>query len=678
MAFSLNKDTNVGYYFEIAALSQNTVSTYKNNSNADFYDIVTSPVVQASNDLVTVTLSSQHDFEVGDKVAISGLVDDNRKSRPTAMNGEYTISSISADRKQFQYTITPPAPTTANITAVSKSGSGSSWTITYTANNSFRAGMLVNITGLAPSGFNMTNATVESATGTAFTVFSTSDPGTISDATGTATYVPLYTLSQTGGKASKVLQDDTLISDVFFYKVVSGSKSADIIKKSRSATTVTLTTLRDHDLVVGEPITVTDVDAALNGSFVITAVTARTITYETVASGTIAEANTSTPALVTSQNKLAIPEILWRGMTEILVDDGKFTGQTRLSSAEKTTIYDLAAEHVDVGTSRRFYLYLNNKQIAVVDDASPLPKYNNLALFVRGSSRVMFENVYALSDNFADNNARSLQLPVSKIFGDELITESDALKKYAISGIVQNTYLSGISSESPPAYNIFYEEFGTIMREASYFNIRYDRAFPALYSQLAPTLNRVRGYTVSGFLAGSYGAEFLIFNAIDKNLNLDDTSGNYLRILGIAFTQNTTHTLQVDDFFRKNSSFTNQVYSPSIDANEYKQLYTDILNSRNKYGRSDFAIDATYIQTDAAAEEMMDWIIKRVIYPKLTVGINTFATPHIQLGDIVEVNYKSDAGVDIIAPETTRFVVYNIESSKSNEQYTNTVYLAEV
>jgi len=340
-------------------------------------------------------------------------------------------------------------------------------------------------------------------------------------------------------------------------------------------------------------------------------------------------------------------------------------------------VYDISAEYLDIGSTRQFYLYLNNKQIAVVTDENPLPQYNNLALFVRGTTRCMFENVYALSDNFAENTARSLQVPVSKIFGDELITESEAIKKYAISGIVQNTFLSGISSESVPAYSLYYDEFGTIMREVAYFNIKYDRAFPAFYAKLAETMNRVRGYTVSGFFAGSYGAEFLIFNAIDKNLNLDDTSGNHLKILGIAFTQNTTHSLRVDDYFKKNSNFAESMYSGASNSAQYEGLYNDIENSRNKYGRNDFSINTQYVQTTDAAESMMDWVIKKVMYPRKTIGIAAFGVPHVQLGDIVTVDYSSNE-IDVVVDNQTRFVVYNIEYQKSSGSVSTTIHLAEV
>lgn len=596
IAFGLNKDTNVGYYFEIAALSQNSVSSYKNNSNSLSYTIVDSPITTCNSGIVTVTLSTQHFFDVGNLVTISGLIDDNNKTATTTpLNGQYTVTEISSDRKQFKYNI-----------------------------------------------------------GTSLT-----------------------TTCSTGGTVSQTLPSNTLISDVFFYKVVSGSNTADIIKKAKSSNIVTLTTLRQHSLVVGESIVVSIGDSAFDGTYKITAVDSKSISYEK-SGANVSQTDLSTIGLVTGVNKLAIPEILWRGFTEILVDDGKFTSQSRLSSTEKTTVYDLSAEYIDIGSTRTFYLYINNTQVATVSDSNPIPTYNNLALFVRGSSRIMFENVYALSDNFAENTAKALQLPISKLFSDEAITEKNALERYGLSGIVQNTYLSGISSQADPKYDLYYEEFGTIMREVAYFNIKYDRAFPALYAQLAKTINRVKGYTVSGFYAGAYGAEFLIFNAIDKNLNLDDTTGNYLRILGISFTQNTTHSLKVDDFFKKNSNFAESVYSGSNNAEQYQQLYSDVVNSRNKYGRNDFSIDAQYVQTTAAAESMMDWTIKRVIYPKRTIGVTTFATPHLQLGDIVKISYKDSSQIPYVASDSTRFVIYNIEYQKGAGSSSMTLHLAEV
>ena len=383
-------------------------------------------------------------------------------------------------------------------------------------------------------------------------------------------------------------------------------------------------------------------------------------------------------------NGNAIPVKLWSGLSQINVDSGDFVGQNRLAGESSTTVYDLSAEYINVGSSRRFFLYFNGKQIATVDDTSPLPEYNNMALFVRGSSRCMFENVYALANNYSQNTTFTAETGIAQVFGDDQVDASEALRKYAISGLIQKTYLSGISSSESPQYKIYFEEFGTILREMAYFNIKYDRAYPALYAKLMKTMNRVKGYASSGFYAGAYGADFLIFNCTDFNLNLDDTSGNYLRIQGIAFTQDTTYTLTVDDYFKKKSILLDtEIGTSSTINNPFRTLeeYNKIKNSRMKYGLNQFSpIDSPYIQSTDVAENVFGWIIDNVSVPKKAVGINTFATTNLQLGDIVTINYKDlqGDGISIISPEDTRFVIYNMEYKKDSSGLSTTLYLVEV
>jgi hypothetical protein len=219
------------------------------------------------------------------------------------------------------------------------------------------------------------------------------------------------------------------------------------------------------------------------------------------------------------------------------------------------------------------------------------------------------------------------------------------------------------------------------MRECAYFDIRYDRAYPALYAQISPTFNRMKGYTISGFQADSYGAEFLIFNATDTALNLDSTSGNYLRIQGIAFTQDTTYNLSVDDYFNKVGNLSDPplqgsslLYSPFIN----KEKYDSIKISRMLYGKNDFSLNTPYIQTQDDAEALMGWIVNKVMVPKKSIGVNIFTIPTLQLGDIVKIDYKSSEDVDLVAKESDRFVVYNIEYSRGSNGPSMTVYLSEV
>jgi hypothetical protein len=377
----------------------------------------------------------------------------------------------------------------------------------------------------------------------------------------------------------------------------------------------------------------------------------------------------------------AIPVKLWGGLTSILVDDGRFTGQYRMTGEDNPTVYDLSVEYQDIGKTRRFYLYINNKLIQVVDDVDPLPTYNNMAPFVRGSSRVMFENIYAISQNYSQNTTFTVAETLSSVFGDSSINVNDSFRKYAMSGIVSSTYLSGISGQQPPKYNMYFEEFGTIMRECAYFNIKYDRAWPALYAKLSPTFNRIKGYTVSGFYADSYGAEFLIFNSTDTALNLDDTTGNYLRIQGITFTQDTTHSLTTDDYFNKSgnmyeSSFkgTSQIGSALTETEKFNEIKL----SRMTYGTNSFTIETPYIQTDDDANSLMGWIINKLMKPKRSIGVKVFANPMIQLGDIVTIDYKNEDGINLVTSNDSRFVVYNIDYSKNLNGPDMTLYLSEV
>jgi hypothetical protein len=381
----------------------------------------------------------------------------------------------------------------------------------------------------------------------------------------------------------------------------------------------------------------------------------------------------------------AVPIRLWGGIGNILVDDGNFVGQYRFTGDENPTVYDLAIEYVDVNETRRdFYLYINQVLVQRVTDTDPIPLINpSVGLMVRGASKAMFENIYALSKNYATNTVFDVNTPISSVFGDpeNQVNATEALTKYALSGMIQNTYLSGIRPNGVPDYAIYFEEFGTILRECAYFNIKYDRAYPALFAKIAPTFNRVKGYTVSGFTADSYGAEFLVFNNTDTVLNLDEKTGNYLRILGIAFTQDTTNSLTVDDYLKRRGNLSDpELEGSGIIQSPFKFIeeYEKVRQSRILYGKNDFSLDSLYIQDQDTAEDILGWIIEKNIRPRKSVGLKIFSMPTLQLGDVVNINHKDNDGIDLVSPISTKYVVYNISYAKSLGGPEMTVYLSEV
>jgi hypothetical protein len=380
----------------------------------------------------------------------------------------------------------------------------------------------------------------------------------------------------------------------------------------------------------------------------------------------------------------AIPTLLFNAFNEqIQYDSGDFAGISRKYNEQYTTVYDLAVEYEDLANknTRRFYLYINDFLIGQVDDTSPLPAYQSTALFVRGSSKCMFENIYALTNNYSQDSGFLINNQVGKVFSSTSITANDSLKKYALSGILQEAYLTGLSTFTTPVYSIYFEEFGTIMRECSYINARFDNAYPALYAKIVNAPDKVKEYTISGFEANAYGAEFLVFNATDTLLDLSTTTSNFLKIQGIAFTSDSSNELTVDDYFKKKSSFSDPelvgdliVYSPNIE----KEKYNNVKLSRMNYGKSAFSIEGQYIQTTEDAENLMGWLVDKLMVPRKAIGLEIFANTTIQLGDIVSIDYKNNDGLDLVTSSTSRFVVYNIEYSRGLDGPKMNIYLSEV
>jgi hypothetical protein len=64
--------------------------------------------------------------------------------------------------------------------------------------------------------------------------------------------------------------------------------------------------------------------------------------------------------------------------------------------------------------------------------------------------------------------------------------------------------------------------------------------------------------------------------------------------------------------------------------------------------------------------------------PRKSIGLQVFGMPILQLGDIVAIDYTSNDSIEQISLRDSRFVVYNIEYSRSLEGPSMSVFLSEV
>jgi hypothetical protein len=379
------------------------------------------------------------------------------------------------------------------------------------------------------------------------------------------------------------------------------------------------------------------------------------------------------------KTNIAVPKKLWGSLARIIVDEGKFVGSDRLTSQE-IPVYDLSLDAEVRRNSRGIYridfnIYLNNRLIGTVSDKNPLQMPSSglkTCLFTRGSSRCMFENIYALK-NIKEEDV-SLAERVKNV------VSADSLRKYSVPAVIQNTYLSSIGTETRPTVDFYFEEFGTILRECAYFNIKYDQAYPALIAKIVPPFTVEKSYQVSGFLPGSYGAEFLIFNTTDKAIDLSESSTNRIMIQGITFTQNISNVLSVDDYFRELSNFSdpvmtsdNLIFSPG----RSEKIYDSIKNSRSIYGNKSFSIDSVYIQNEDSAKDIMKWVLDKTIKPRKVFELDTFGTQHVQLGDLVKINYDLPEGVKLV-DENKKFVVISATYERSSSDIKTQLRVVEV
>jgi hypothetical protein len=400
----------------------------------------------------------------------------------------------------------------------------------------------------------------------------------------------------------------------------------------------------------------------------------------------VMEVGNSTEKWKLERDELAIPEVLWSAKSKILADTTGTVGMSRTSPKEDIPVYDLKIKWIRLSdNSIKFDLYINDVFVGGCTDAEPTPTNNCIGLFVRGTSKCMFEHVYAVSRDY-----QQLAKPASianspKIFDLDSIKLSNTFNAYRLNEAIITDYLSSQTSTGFEN-SLYFEEFGTIMRECAYLNVRYDKAYPALIAKIANTYNPLLGYYVSNFRANPYGAEFMVFNTTDSPLPMDSSTGNYLRINGVAFTAESNNELTVDDFFNKVSDYSHSQFTTlPKNATNAKNDSILIKNSRITYGKKDFSLEAPYIQDRDTAYEMMDWMIQKIKKPKIAIGVEVFGLPIVQLGDILEINYtitKEKDGVYndeyVQISPNSRFVVYAINYSVDSKGPSNTLYLSEV
>jgi hypothetical protein len=147
----------------------------------------------------------------------------------------------------------------------------------------------------------------------------------------------------------------------------------------------------------------------------------------------------------------------------------------------------------------------------------------------------------------------------------------------------------------------------------------------------------------------------------------------------ITFTQNISNVLTLDDYFKELSNFSDPVILNNVIVNPERaeKVYDDIKSSRSTYGNKAFSIDSFYIQNEDSAKEIMKWLIGKTLKPRKVLEVDIFGMPHLQLGDIVKINYDLQDGIKFVDVDK-RFVVISMLYSRNNSDIKTAIRLVEV
>ena len=186
------------------------------------------------------------------------------------------------------------------ITAVSGNGT----TVTYTSQNSLAVGDSVNITGLSVGAYNLSAATVATANALSFTVTNAANGGAITGQYGKVQLTTALTAADGAGigfiNVPNVLGNTTAVAldalrDAGYEAAnittaSAATNAAGVITAAARTAGSGVTTITDssHGFVTGNRVTITSVDATVNGTYTVTRLTDNTYTVTTTATTVLA------------------------------------------------------------------------------------------------------------------------------------------------------------------------------------------------------------------------------------------------------------------------------------------------------------------------------------------------------------------------------------------------------
>jgi hypothetical protein len=301
-------------------------------------------------------------------------------------------------------------------------------------------------------------------------------------------------------------------------------------------------------------------------------------------------------------------------------------------------------------------VFFEGKQVMTVTDSSPLPGTNSVGVFVRDDSNAVYDFVYA--NTVPDNKEISITspdfLPSPKISLNNTNTDRAQLDRRFFSTYLRQRLVSG--------YNVFYEDFGNMVREAKKYEVRFN--MPA-FDTILIELSKVNpSFYVKDFKSSSFGATFWIFNTSSDALRIDGGSDFPVYITGIGLSKLSESKIDIANILENKT--------------EEEKVNSTLEINKRLYGDTSINISGEYITSRSYATDLAEWIADNASKEKIEINANIFPNPLLQLGDKIKVFYKDSGYCQSQQPDDKLYVLSGIGYSVNEAGTSMSVRLQEM
>lgn len=331
-----------------------------------------------------------------------------------------------------------------------------------------------------------------------------------------------------------------------------------------------------------------------------------------------------------------------KGMNELIVYSRKSNVATILQPPGKPiTLSQGIPIEVDVaiGEVNGFHvldIYVNGVRVhpnITVPTALRVEANGRFGMFVRGQSKISVEYLYGSSrTEYADpDNTNFYDRVTGGYQGGQWDREFVYNYYTGIPRIGRNTTKKTIRYAQQ-----YFDEFGPIAHEVREYDIKFDPS-PVLHSQLYMT-NDWQAIAPE-YRSTPFGAKFVLANTSRENavINGEDT---------LSFPDNSVNQVLC-------------VYARVITQAEAAVSVAKNDSQIQRRGRIDTEISSKWIQTEAAAKALGDWITKHWSEAADEQKVEIFGNPMLEIGDVVAVEYAEKA----MTTATHKYYIVGIENS---------------